>query len=343
MKRFVAMLGCVIGCGKGASKEPAKQEPPAPPPAPAPAPTGDAVVVADKGALWLVPLAGAPAKLADADARWCAADARAGVVWVAAGTELRYYDAEGDKAMHVAVSGVPEELGDFVIEHGTAGRIGGESDVELQVGLELTVAATPKVASVVGCEGDAHFQCYGDDSDPEDPKLVPELAKLQATIDKLAVADAKALAALAARGASRPIGVQALPDDKAPAVAVDRAPCEEDPDSCGEAQPLRGTRFLIVTVGNSRGDFYHVERQLYDPQTKQFLDAGDPAQRAAKPLPEQPDVEDLLVADSGAGWAFANVVVSAADPPRAVWTGSVDARVCGWLGPAWRVRGPTDN
>jgi hypothetical protein len=338
----IGLLVVGAACSKSAPKEQGKVEGrDAAAPAPTPAPSGDAVVVADQGALWRVPLVGAPAKLADVDAAWCAADSRAGVVWVAAGRELRYYDAEGDRAMHVAVAGLPEETPDFVIDHGSVGKIGGESDVALRVGLELTLAATPKVAAVVGCEGDAFFYCYGDDGDVENPVLLPELQKQKDTIDKLAVADAKAIAALAARGGSRPL-VQPLPDTKAAAIAVDRARCEEDPEACGEAQPLRATRFLLVTVGNSRGDFFHVERQLYDPQTKEFMSVRDPARRAAKPLAEAPDPEALVVADSGAGWAYGNVVVSAAEP-RVVWTGSDDAKICGWLGPAWRVPGPTDS
>lgn len=54
------------------------------------------------------------------------------------------------------------------------------------------------------------------------------------------------------------------------AAGVDPANCEE-PDDCGDAEPIAGTHYWRVLVGTATGDIRHIAYQLYDADTRQLL------------------------------------------------------------------------
>jgi hypothetical protein len=55
--------------------------------------------------------------------------------------------------------------------------------------------------------------------------------------------------------------------------SVDPKNCE-DPEQCGEAEPIAGTKYLRVMTANFAGDVRHITYKLYDGETKQFV-AGE--------------------------------------------------------------------
>jgi hypothetical protein len=106
------------------------------------------------------------------------------------------------------------------------------------------------------------------------------------------------LRALRERGRGRPL---LLPVPKLP--RVDAVPPEacDDKDLCGRAEPVgEAGGFWRVLVAQACGDACQVAHQLYDPKTKEFLDATQPGRRANKPLQEAPPLDDLWISRGGA-------------------------------------------
>jgi hypothetical protein len=76
--------------------------------------------------------------------------------------------------------------------------------------------------------------------------------------------------------------LRARPDHRAASAAADAgAPFKvpgvdprdcEDPDECGAAEPIRGTRYARVLVAHVTGDISHLAHRLYDRDAKRFVD-----------------------------------------------------------------------
>jgi hypothetical protein len=286
-----------------------------------------------------------------ASVSWCAVDDRARVVWFTTAEgdgdtfALHWYDVVAGGASRTVFRGAPTGLSEVVIDHGDAGRIGGTDPVSFFVGVRVDMSPPPAIRAEIGCDGDAWHYCFegGEDVDVEDAPLLPEYEELRKAADALALVDGDALAALVDRSRSRTLWPPRPPEpeESAPPLRVAGVPdsrCAEEPDSCGRATPLAGTAYWLVVIDNARGDFFHETRSLYDPATRQFFRADDPAVRSPAVI-DGAAVEGLYVSPSGAGGAIGGRVV---DFRRGVVWQSEEANVCGWLGGGYRVGGPRD-
>jgi hypothetical protein len=259
-------------------------------------------------------------------AEWCQADARRGLVW------LRTAD---DTLMGIDLwaGGAPQPLTGPVPSGAPIWFFDGElhtpaiDEAGDDVGLEVSLTATPALKPRVICEGDRAFYCYTD-GDPEkglEPSLAHRLARLEAL--KLYPGGITWLSARSARPA-RPV---TPPAPAAPRVKVDLKPCAENPEDCGRGVRVPGTHWAQIEVGNSRGDFYHRDVALLDLANGRVRHPDDPerVRRAEEPI------DDFLigrfdVAPDGGAWLTTDHLVDAARK-RAVPHGG---RVCGWWQPA---------
>ena len=105
-------------------------------------------------------------------------------------------------------------------------------------------------------------------------------AVAKATIE---VGAAPRLQELAVRGRGRRLLVRApAPAPQAKISAVAANGCEQ-PDLCGMAEAIPGTRLQRVLIKHGCGDACHVWWQLYDPDTREFIDFRT-QRRSAKPI-----------------------------------------------------------
>ncbi len=227
----------------------------------------------------------------------CLADARANVVWFVRDDAVFAFDLV-DQKPHLVVEDTVwtacaarsptrrtcadpavESLfanAQLIIDYG-AERLGGEDPVGYFVGVAVKMGAAPKVAAALGCDGDAATYCYDFASGGgKTPK--PEIAARVKAIDALRIADPAYVAGLAARGASRSLWTPLPPAGSAPKSVppVDPKACEEIPDDCGKLQAIPWSPLWLVTTGNSRGDYFHETRALWDPSASAFVRVDGP-------------------------------------------------------------------
>jgi hypothetical protein len=332
----IAWLLVSAACSKDKSKPKPAEQPEVARPQP-PEATGDVAVVNVEGALLAVSMNGQIRPYVKSGAGWCATDNKARVLWYTSEpNDLRYIDLD-DGTSHVALSDIGE-ANDIIIDYGEGGQIGGEDEVRPDVALRLTMAAEPSVGAKVLCDGDAWVYCYGDEADENAP-LLPELESKRKHFETLKPADAAALAALAARGKDRDLWTHPPKGENPPNVKIDPSECYEDAESCGSVLVLPADPPMwVITTGNSRGDYYHEDYQLYDPDKQEFFLASDPSKRAPKPLKDEYGigVEDLLVSPSGKAYIKGDTI---ATWEKVVWH-AADATPCGWIGPLYSVPGP---
>lgn len=306
----------------------------------------DVAVARTADGLFSVSTDGAPPKALPAPKGtlgWCSTDPRANGVWVLedapgdAPDTLHFVDLQTGETRPV-VRGIPGDLEEVIIDHGEAGRIGGHDRVELRVGMAIRMGPKPAVEPEIGCEGDASWYCYDNETlDKPEPTLLPEYAARRDAVVKLKLVDAAWLATIVKRGAARPLtkAVKARPELPKVKVPVER--CQAAPEDCGLARALPGTPYWRVIVSNDRGDFYYQDEQLYDPGSKTFFDLSTPPKRSAEPLTEGQSVEGLRISPSGAAYLAWSSIGRFDGKPVKV---PAKARICGWVGPAVRIGGP---
>lgn len=353
---FAALIAAPLAaCGGGATAAgPAPPQPPAGAAAAAPAPPAGPVVpplpgggerayVAGPGGLVEVSTAGGSQVIAPA-ATWCDADARASVVWFVSPAGLQAFDLT-DRRVHPVVRGAYGEL-EPIIDWG-AQRLGGESKVLFDVGAALRLASgAPALELEMGCEGDRAVYCFGDDgATPTD-----EVARLRQAVGNLRLADPAYAAQLARRGARGSLWTPppAPPAPPARKPAVDRRQCE-DRSTCGALTAIPGSPLWLVQTANSRGDYYHETRELWDPATGEYVrQSGARLARTRAAPPDTTggtDYRGLRVSPAGA-LSYGGAVFDAARVHYAPPAGSDsdgEALSCGWAGGGWRIAGPTDN
>lgn len=345
---LVVIVG--IGCSK---KEPAKVEPapvlagsgsaprtdaPAPPvqaPAvPALAGDGERAFVTSKEGLIEVSTQGPTQVIARAEIDWCSTDARAKVVWFTAPDGLYAFDLEDRRIRPI----IKAPLADItVILNWGKEQLGGNDPVAFHAGVQLDMTGTPKLARKLGCEGDSAFYCYGDAADLDTPS--PELVAALARVDALTLADATYVAGLARRGATASLWSPPPVPPKTPrSPPVPKAQCAEEPDDCGKLTALPGSPLWLVTTANSRGDFYHETRELYDPAAGEFVRfTGTALERSKTSLGEGLDFEDLRISPSGT-FTYLGAVF---DRTKVLHGPTLEAagRSCGWASGGWRIAG----
>jgi hypothetical protein len=315
------------------------QQSPPPPPAPAPAKPIDAAVVIDTAdrayvsdETGLIEVSSTRSTVIVPGAiATCNVDARANVVWYETGDGLFAFDLETRKSIPI----INGDLGEVtpIIDWGNE-RLGGETPVELRVGIKLDMVKR-SLAMEMGCIGDAAAYCYGDDGKTP----TKELAAQQTIAKQLKLADPAVIARLATRGTSRSLwSPPPMPPVTPKPPKLDATKCTEIPESCGQLTAIPASPLWLVTTANSRGDYFHETRELWDPTTGEFLKLTPTAiARSKQPAGEGEHTSDfagMRVSTSGAlsfdGYVF--------DPHRVIFTPKDWAKTCGWASGGWRIK-----
>ncbi len=349
-------LAALAACGgKGAPSAGTSPTPPtppgdraaadAPPPPSAPVPPlpgdGPRAFVADKSGLVEVAVPGGSQIVAPA-ATWCNVDARAKVVWFVGPDGLHAFDLT-DRRTRTIIKGSLGEL-EVIVDWGDQ-RLGGESGLLFDVGAAIKLTGRPAIEVVMGCEGDLAFQCFGDDGEVP----LEHVAEKQQLAGTLKLADPAYVAQLASRGRQgslwTPPPVPPAPPKNKP--AVDRKRCEEDPNTCGELTAIPGSPLWLVETANSRGDFYHQTRTLWDPATGEYVrrERGKLVRSKTPPPSTDGDTDHGGLRISATGvLSFRGAVFDAAKVHHEPQDGNDGPAVsCGWTDGGWRVSGPTDG
>jgi hypothetical protein len=353
MARASLALAVLAACGGGNTARPAQPTrppsgqaaPEAPPPPSAPVPAlpggGERAFVIDEPGLVEVSTAGNTQTVAPATA-WCAVDARANVVWFVAPDGLHAFDLTDRRTRTIIKR--PLEVLQVIIDWGQQ-QLGGESKLAFDVGVALRLAGKPTLEMEMGCEGDAAFSCYEDGNSEKPNEDVAARQKLAGT---LKLADPAYVAQLAERGKqgslwSPPPTPPAMPKKKP---TIDKKRCE-DTSSCGALTAIPASPLWLVHTANSRGDFYHETRTLWDPATGEYVRRDGARLVRSKALPAVGDAETdyggLRVSPAGVltidGAIFDGAKVHYA--PKSTQAGVPIS--CGWVGGGWRIPGPTDG
>ena len=346
---ILALLAACGGAGAGstpptgtAPTQPSSG-PAAPPPPSAPVPAlpggGERAFVIDGAELVEVSTAGGSRPIAPAGS-WCAVDARANVVWFTAGDGLHAFDL-ADRRARTIIQG---ELADAVIIDWGKQQLGGESKLDFDVAAALRLSGKPALEVELGCDGDRAVYCF--EEDLETP--TPEVAAKQQLARKLKLADPAYAATLASRGKQgslwSPPPVPPVMPKRKPTVAPKQ--CTDQP-TCGTLTAIPGSPLWLVETANSRGDFYHQTRELWDPSAGEYVRPdGAGLDRSKTPardgMPDATDYGGMRVSPSGTlthdGYVFdaAKVHYAPKKPDESPLS-------CGWASGGWRIPGPTDG
>lgn len=294
-----------------------------------------ALVLSGDALVRLAPSGKTETVVAAPDMRSCQVDDDYRVVWLVSTSEIFVWDLE-DARLQKVVTGIvgpgdgivwrvqrPEPPSPFPVA--TAGNADG---LEHCIALVIDMGAAPGVSGEPVAEGDREVYCFEEEDTPDDaaPKLMADEARIEAGYDKARLVDAPLLAALDARRKDKGKRVRApLVSPPPPAIAIDRARCEEDPESCGTTEYIGGGRLWWVVTDNSRGDFFHETRQLYDSTTRTFWNPATD-ERKATPL-EGGESAELSASPDGTWAVFGDKILSLGDAKA---TGTLTGSFCGW-------------
>ena len=219
----------------------------------------------------------------ETDVSWCRIDRSGHVLWYRHGMNgtLSLVDLESDAAAPVKVL---EHTPDTVVIAYPWGELGLPGAHEFDEGVRVRVEDPPRIEAVLGCDGDMAFSCFGDEVDDFEAAHAKLLAELDARLKAEPLLARDVLAAVAQRSGSTRDTTSPLGPEPEQVTTVPREPCSEAPEDCGSATRLAGTPYWLVVVANSRGDFFHETRQLYDPKEAEFFDPRDPKERSRQPL-----------------------------------------------------------
>ena len=307
-------------------------------PAAIPALAGDGphAFVADSSGLIEIAPDGKTQAIAPARPGWCSADARANVVWFTGDDGLYAFDL-GDRRVHPIVHG-QLDLDTVAIEYDNE-QLGGEDKLDYQVALAIHMTTPPTASSELGCDGDQADYCYEDDG----KTLRAELVEKQKKLDAAAIVDTSYVGGLVTRAKGRSLWTPPPVPPVAPKKPkVAKKPCEETPGNCGALTAIPGSALWLVQTANSRGDFYHETRELWDPADGAFVwVANGKVVRSVKPQLGESDYRDLRIAPSGGLMSINGVVF---DPSHVVYAPPADdlALTCGWSSGGWRIKSPTE-
>lgn len=267
---------------------------------------------------------------------WCGADARGQVVWFTTEHGLSVFDLV-DRKVH-PIFGTDLGQLEVIVDWGNQ-KLGGESQLAFDVGIAIHLRGTPKLEMAMGCDGDRSYYCYEDDG----KRLLPAVVALQAKARALKLVDPAYVATLATRGASGSLWTPPPMPPIAPTPPkIDRAQCTEDEGSCGELTAIPANPLWLVITANSRGDFFHEDRELWDPATGEFLRVEGAKLVRTKAIPTKGGAHDyggLRAAPSGA-LSYRGAVF---DARTVLYAAREDAKTCGFVPEGgWRIAGASD-
>jgi hypothetical protein len=327
MRRWIT-LAVIASCQSSHEPQPQQQQAPAKP-IDAAVPLVDHAYVVDASGLVEVSPRSSQV-IVPGDVSWCNADARANVIWYETPAGVFAFDLQTRASIPI-IKGSLEEV-EPIIDWGPE-RLGGENKLELRVGIAIGMGSA-SLAMETGCEGDAAVYCFEDDGKTP----TKDLAAQQQVAKHLALVDPSAIARLAARGASRSLWTPPPMPRVAPKPPkLDKTRCHEDPDACGALLAIPGSSLWLVTTENSRGDYFHETRDLWDPATGEFVKATGSG--VARSL--QPSADDEITTDyagmrvSPAGLSHDGLVF---DPHRVIYAPKEFGKTCGWSSGGWRIK-----
>jgi hypothetical protein len=296
-------------------------------------------LVADGSGLVEVASTGEAHVLTPGPISWCSVDARASVVWLVTAAGLQAYDLL-DRKSHTVVAGDLSGLA-VIVSWGDE-QLGGEDEGAFDVALALRLRPSPALAVELGCSGDRAVYCYEEDGTTP----TSEVAASRQRAARLRLADPGYVAALAARGArgslwTRPPARRPRPARKP---LVDRKLCQEN-DNCGRLIPIPASPLWLVVTANSRGDYYHESRELWDPGTGAFLRPRGQRLARSKRAPPDPTAsvyyEGMRVSPTGT-LSHQGVVFDATKVIYQPRPGPGLGQSCGWVEGGFRMAGPTE-
>lgn len=292
----------------------------------------------------LVEVSPTGARVIAAAGEWCNVDARAQVVWFVSASGLQAYDLV-DHTVHTVIAHDLDAhdrdhtiIGSLepIIDWGGKEKLGGEDAVAFDVGVAVHLDGTPRVEMVMGCDGDRAVYCFDEQHRPS--KSVVALKKL---VKQLPL-DTAYVTTLATRGKARSLWTPPPVPPKPPAPpALDASKCSDMPERCGQLTAIPGSPLWLVVTGNSRGDYYHESRELYDPAAQAFVRIdGGKLVRAKTPVGEDAPEFDVLRSSPGGVMSMHGVVF---DTTRVLYAPKDTGRTCGFSSGGWRVGGPRDD
>jgi hypothetical protein len=123
---------------------------------------------------------------------------------------------------------------------------------------------------------------------------------------------------------------------------VPRKRCEAAPKDCGSLTALPSSPLWLVVTANSRGDYYHEGRELWDPRTGEFVHVeGRAIVRAKQPADPELTGDQAGLRVRNGTFSLDGVVF---DDAKVVFSGNADGMApisCGFVGGSWRIAGPT--
>ena len=297
---------------------------------------GDRAFVSDVSGLVEVAARGVAQGVATTTSSWCDADARGRVVWFIATDGLWVFDLV-DRTTHPIIRGDLGQLA-VIVDWGNQ-KLGGENPLAFDVAITVHLTSAPSLEMTMGCEGDRAVYCFGDDGKTP----TASVTALQHTASTLRLVEPTYVATLAARGAHGSLWTPPPVPPIAPVPpVVDRARCTQVPGNCGKLTAIPGSAWWLVETDNSRGDYFHETRELWDPATREIVRVvGAELLRAPQPATEPSDSTDyggLRVSPTG-GLSFAGAVF---DARGVVYAAKDGGETCGWAQGGWRIPGPTD-
>ncbi len=271
---------------------------------------------------------------------WCNVDARAQVVWFINDTGLQAFDLT-DRTIHPVIAHTLDAhdktdtiIGSLepIIDWGHE-KLGGEDAVSFDVGVAVHMVGTPRLEMVMGCDGDRAVYCFDEHHRPS--KSVVALKKLVKDLPL----DAAYVSTLASRGDKRSLwSPPPVPPTPPAPPAFDHKSCTEDAERCGQLTAIPGSPLWLVVTGNSRGDYYHESRELWDPAARSFLRIDESKlTRATDPLGENaPEFDGLRSSPTGL-LSLHGIVF---DARSVLYAPQGTGHTCGFTSGGWRIGGP---
>jgi hypothetical protein len=235
---------------------------------------------------------GAIRELTAAKVEECGVDRRSGVVWFfPVYEELWLFDLESSGPAVKVISGLISPS--VVVAYG--------SGDEVELGWSRTTPVVTRLEADSTPSLGVDVRCHESDEEMEEPcdraalRQQPEVVDEQAKLASATLAASNVIAELAdRRRPPEPPLKSRGPASRVPGVPVDG--CHIEPDACGAARPIPGTRYLAVETANfARGPTLGHFEQIYDPETREYLDALDTRRRSKVPFG---DGEVHSIADS---------------------------------------------
>lgn len=291
----------------------------------------DRALVLRDGALVRLAPSGRTEALARTDrATSCQVDRVHGVVWLIGEEGISVYDPRDGAVHHVVRGAGPTER--WLVRYGEGAppsiAAGNADPLEHCVALALELNEPPRAGGVAIASGDREPYCFEDDSgDAAQRALQPEAAEEMRRYDRAQLLDLAYLAQLPARRAEQ--DRRSPPPLEAPAPptpVLNEGRCEEIPEACGELGYVGGGRLWWVVTENSRGDFFHETRQLYDAIDGVFWDLAT-GRRASAPLEGAEEAPALHVSPDGTWGLYADQIIALA---AAEAIGRFDGSLCGF-------------